>query len=146
MDIRLIRPQDRDECLRLRGALWHDGPISEHAPDLDAILAGELPAAVYVVERHDGCLGGFVEVGIRSIAEGCATSPVAYLEGWYLEPDLRGLGLGKALIQAAEDWARGRGLSEMGSDTWLDNDDGYRAHLALGYEEVERIICFRKRL
>ncbi len=146
MRVRPMRPGDRAEWLRLRVALWHDGPIEDHADDINAILAGILPMTVHVVERPDGRLGGFVEVGTRSRAEACDTSPVGYLEGWYIEPDLRGQGLGAALLQAAEAWARDQGLTEMASDTWLDNDDGHRAHLALGYAEVERIICSRKQL
>ena len=145
MLIRPVTPEDSAEWLRLRQALWH-GPTGEHGAEIEAILAGTLPMGVYVVERPDGRLGGFVEVGTRSIAEGCETSPVGYLEGWYMEADLRGRGVGAALIQTAEAWARDQGLSEMASDTWLDNDDGYRAHVALGYTEVERIICFRKQL
>ena len=145
MLIRPVTPEDSAEWLRLRQALWH-GPAGEHVAEIEAILAGTLPMGVYVVERPDGRLGGFVEVGTRSIAEGCETSPVGYLEGWYMEADLRGRGVGAALIQTAEAWARDQGLSEMASDTWLDNDDGYRAHVALGYTEVERIICFRKQL
>ena len=146
MFIRPVNPEDSDEWLRLRQALWHEGPVGGHVADIDAILAGTLPIGVYVVERPDGRLGGFVEVGTRSIAEGCETSPVGYLEGWYIEADLRGQGLGAALVQAAEAWARDQGLTEMASDTWLHNDDGHRAHLALGYAEVERIVCFRKHL
>ncbi len=145
MHIRPVHPEDSAEWLRLRQALW-DGPVGEHVAEIEAIFAGTLTMGVYVVERPDGRLGGFVEVGTRSIAEGCETSPVGYLEGWYIEADLRGQGVGAALVKTAEAWARDRGLTEMASDTWLDNDDGYRAHLALGYTEVERIICFRKRL
>lgn len=146
MLVRPVQSEDSAEWLRLRQALWHDGPVGEHVAEIDAILAGSLQMGVYVAERPDGRLGGFVEAGTRSIAEGCETSPVGYLEGWYVEADLRGRGVGAALVQAAEAWARDQGCSEMASDTWLDNSDGYRAHLALGYAEVERIICFRKRL
>ena len=49
-------------------------------------------------------------------------------------------------VKAAEDWARSQGLKEMGSDTWLENERSIRAHLALGYSEVERLIHFAKTL
>ncbi|MHB8778501.1 MAG: GNAT family N-acetyltransferase, partial [Anaerolineales bacterium] len=46
----------------------------------------------------------------------------------------------------AEDWARERGCTEMASDTWLDNEASIRAHLKLGYLEVERLVHFVKPL
>ena len=102
--------------------------------------------AVLVADRGDGSLCGFVEIGSRTYAEGCESTPVAFLEGWYVDADVRRTGIGSALIRAAEAWAVAHGYSELASDTELDNDVSLRAHLALGYEEVERQICFRKRL
>lgn len=74
------------------------------------------------------------------------TTPVAFLEGWYVDPDVRRRGLGAALLQAVEGWARARGLKELASDTTIDNAASLQAHLALGFDEVERQICFRKSL
>ena len=89
-------------------------------------------------------LAAFLEVGTRPFADGCWTSPVGYLEGWYVDEDLRGQGVGRALVLAAEEWARQQGLTEMASDTDLANEAGLRAHLALGYEESDRLIHFAK--
>lgn len=102
--------------------------------------------AVLVADRGDGSLCGFVEIGSRTYAEGCESTPVAFLEGWYVDPDVRRKGIGAELIRAAEAWAIAHGYSEMASDTELENNVSFNAHLALGYEEVERQICFRKRL
>ena len=63
-----------------------------------------------------------------------------------MDPDLGQQGAGAALVQAAEDWARSQGLSEMGSDTWQDNEANIQAHLRLGYQEKERLVHFGKRL
>ena len=71
-------------------------------------------------------------------------SPVGYIEGWFVDEDLRQLGVGRALVEAAEDWARALGLREMASDTFISNDVSLKAHLALGYEEKERLIHFAK--
>lgn len=102
--------------------------------------------AVLVADRGDGLLAGFVEIGSRNYAEGCETTPVAYLEGWYVDPDVRRAGLGSSLFRAAETWARHHGFTEIASDTELGNEVSLQAHLALGFDEVERQICFRKRL
>ena len=77
--------------------------------------------------------------------EGCSSSPVGYIEGWWVDQDLRGSGIGAALVGAAEHWAHSIGLSELASDAELPNVASQAAHRALG-EEVDRIVCFRKRL
>jgi aminoglycoside 6'-N-acetyltransferase I len=63
-----------------------------------------------------------------------------------VDEDLREQGIGKALVKAAEVWARSQGLTEMGSDTWLENDISIQAHLKMGYEEAERLVHFIKKL
>lgn len=148
MNIRPVTRADRDEWLRMRTALYPDSAPEEIDEWLDNADKGTLlvGVAVLVAERGDGRLAGVVEISLRSYAEGCVTTPVAFLEGWYVDPDVRRQGIGAKLVRAAEDWARERGLAEIASDTQIDNDVSLRAHLALGFEEVERQICFRKRL
>ncbi len=92
----------------------------------------------------DGELVGFVEAALRKWAEGCSTSPVGYIEGWYVQPEHRRAGVGGRLIEAAEDWARARGCTEMGSDAELWNEVSHAAHRALGYTEATRLLCFSK--
>ena len=50
------------------------------------------------------------------------------------------------LVAAAEDWARGRGFADLGSDTDLDNELSRQVHMKLGFEEASRTVTFRKRL
>jgi aminoglycoside 6'-N-acetyltransferase I len=129
----------------MRLALWPDEPTAAEASDMDDWLSRP-DAVVFVAARADGRLGGFAEAATRPYAEGCATSPVAYLEGWYVDPDLRRRGVGRALVAAVEQWARAAGLQEFASDALLDNVTSHRAHARLGFAEVERIVCFRKSL
>jgi aminoglycoside 6'-N-acetyltransferase I len=103
-------------------------------------------AALFVAERPDGSVCGFVEAGTRPYVDGCDTSPVGYIEAWYVDPDMRRSGVGRALLRAAEDWARSRGYAEMGSDALLANEVSHRAHVASGYAEVDRVVQFRKPL
>ena len=143
--IRPLEKSDDDEWFRMRITLWPDTTEQEMRADLD-IWRNDPDNATFVIDRGDGHLGGFIEMGQRKYAEGCETSPVAYIEGWYVDEDLRGQGCGKALVMAGEDWARQQALTEIASDTWLDNENSIQAHLALGYEEAERLITFRKKL
>ena len=126
-------------------ALFPEQSAEEAAHGMREWLARD-DAAVFITERADGTACGYVEVGSRRYADGCDTSPVGYVEAWYVDPDARRQGYGRALLVAAEDWARARGYREMASDTQLDNDMSRQAHARIGYEEVDRIIQFRKPL
>ncbi len=106
-----------------------------------------MPLSILVAETDAGELIGFLEVGLRSHADGCdARVPVGFVEGWFVSERHRSKGVGAKLLAAAEDWARGRGCIEMASDTWLDNDNSQRVHEALGFEVVDRCIHYRKAL
>lgn len=148
--VRAAKPQDCAALARLRHALWPDSSIEEHAEELARLLAGErlgtLPEVILVAEAQ-GEIAGFAEAGLRSHADGCdASHPVGYLEGWYVVGEWRRRKVGARLLAAAEGWARAQGCREMASDTWLDNFDSQRAHQALGFEEVDRCVTYRKLL
>jgi aminoglycoside 6'-N-acetyltransferase I len=112
------------------------------------------PLEVLVAEeedegRSDGeppRLVGLAELNLRNYAEGCRTDRVGYLEGWWVDPEHRRRGVGGALVRAALDWAREQGCTEFASDTTPDNEVSQRAHAALGFEEVERTVCYRRPL
>jgi len=127
----------------MRHALWPDEVGLDG--EIAAYLASRfIDAVTFVAERPTGGLAGFVEVGTRSYAEGCETQPVAYIEGWYVDPDWRRQSVGRALLGAVEAWARTAGHREVGSDVELDNTVSLAAHRAAGYEEVVRLVCFRR--
>jgi aminoglycoside 6'-N-acetyltransferase I len=140
--VRHIQAADRREWVRMRCALWPDEPEEELATELEGWLARGF--AILVSPRHKGGLDGFVEVSIRNYAEGCATDRVAYIEAWYVDEDRRGRGIGRALIAAAEAWARTQQCRELASDAKLTNAASHRAHERLGFVEQERIVCYKK--
>jgi aminoglycoside 6'-N-acetyltransferase I len=145
MIIRKITEQDRSEWARLRDALW-PGSLDAHEKETQAYFASKSTSPVVFVGEWEGQVVGFLELGFRPYAPGCNSSPVPFIEGWYVEPGVRKQGLGRALVAAAEAHARSEGHSEIASDAELDNDDGLAAHKALGYSIIERIACFRKPL
>ena len=122
------------------------GTIDEdHTSDMAALLRRP-DAAVFIAMRPDGSVCGYVEAAARSYADGCSTSPVGYIEAWYIDPDVRRQGYGRALLDAAEGWAVEQGYREMASDALLDNDVSHEAHKRSGYVEVDRVITYRKPL
>lgn len=147
LEVRRATAADRDEWRRMRTSLW---PLeaSDHDDEIEAYLRApdDAGAAAFVALRAEEGLAGFVELRLRDFAEGCTSSPVAYVEGWWVDTDSRRRGVGEALMAAAEDWARNRGLRELASDCDFDNEASLSAHLALGFDEAERVICLRKDL
>lgn len=129
----------------MRVALLPDDPTHE-SETRRYFESSDGQAVTLVAERPQGGLGAFVEVGSRSLAEGCDTQPVAYIEGWYVDPDLRRQRIGTTLIQAAAAWAQANGFSELASDAELANEVSHAAHRALGFVEIVRIVCFRREL
>jgi aminoglycoside 6'-N-acetyltransferase I len=149
--IRLTQRSDAAELAQLYFALWPDSPVEAHGRELGARLEGKpssgMPLINLVAEISDGHLIGFVEVSLRSHADGCDPSqPVAFIEGWYVAPEYQRQGIGRRLLAAAEDWARSLGCIEMASDTQIDNHVSQIAHQVLGYDVVDRCVHFRKRL
>ncbi len=143
-------PADRDSLIAMRAALWPESPAAEHQQAVDALLAGQplssTPLSIIVAESS-GELAGFIEVDIRSHADGCdPTRPVGYVEGWYVADAHRRAGVGKALMDAAAEWAVSQGCRELASDALIENQPSIEAHLALGFEVVDRCINFRRGL
>jgi aminoglycoside 6'-N-acetyltransferase I len=129
----------------MRKALWEECPDEEQVREIEEI-SGNDGLEVFFAERPGGGLCGFLEASIRPWADGCETRPVGYIEGWYVDPDMRRRGLGRALVEAAEAWARSRGCHQMASDAELWNEVSHRAHGALGYGETARLVLFKKDL
>jgi aminoglycoside 6'-N-acetyltransferase I len=148
-----VRPVVRADAaawLRMRQALWPEDERGGgwHAKEIEEFLAGRLkmPLAVLVAVDEADAPSGFVELFIRPYAEDCDTDRVAYLEGWYVEPEFRRRGVGRALIAASEQWGRDQGCTEFGSDALIDNTISAAAHQALGFVETAQIRCFKKDL
>lgn len=146
IQVRPAVPTDAPAWLRMRCTFWLDGSESEHADEINAFFAGRSREPLHVLLAFDnsGTAVGLAELSIRKYAEGCVTDRVAYLEGWYVVPESRRRGVGRALVSAAEEWARAQGCAEFASDALLDNDVSAAAHRASGFEETVQIRCFRK--
>jgi len=144
--VRPLQPDtDRAEWIRMRHALWPEVDEQVHMRE-EAAQLEPVSATVFVVDRGDGKLGGFAEALIKDWAEGCFSGRVAYVEGWYVDEDLRGQGWGRALVAKIEEWARSMGCTELASDTWVDNTGSQQAHLRLGFTEYLRLTHYRKDL
>jgi len=146
--VRAATPSDKQAWLRMRRALWPNDEGDSHTREIDEFFAGRLqmPLEVLLALDESGRAIGFAELSIRPYAEDCETDRVAYLEGWYVDPHARRQGVGRALVVAAENWAKRQGCTEFGSDALLDNHISAAAHRAVGFTETVQLRCFRKSL
>jgi aminoglycoside 6'-N-acetyltransferase I len=132
--------------LQLRMALW-PADRAEHLPEMQELCAQADRYAQFVAYSDAGEPQGLVEVALRSdYVNGTETSPVGFLEGLYVDPAFRRQGIAAKLVYTAEQWVKQQGCSEMASDALLDNEASHAMHRALGFEETERVVYFRKRL
>jgi aminoglycoside 6'-N-acetyltransferase I len=100
---------------------------------------------VFIAEDNE-CVYGFIELSIHETAPGCLTQNIGFIEGWFVKPDYRRLGIGKMLVKAGEKWAISIGCKEMASDTTTMYPISPIAHIAMGYEEVNVPLHYRKSL
>ncbi len=144
--VRAVRANDASEWFRLRKFLWDESSDEEHRMEMLDIYEHHETQLVLVAEAEGGKLIGFLEASIRPFVEDCHSDHVGYLEGWFVEPQYRKHGIGRTLVKAAENWARGKGCTEMASDAEIGNDLSLKAHQTLGYEETSRLVHLRKDL
>jgi aminoglycoside 6'-N-acetyltransferase I len=141
---------DRDALAKMRALLWPQSKLEDHRKEFDALLKGTattLPLTIFVSCDEMGMLTGFIEVDLRSHADGCdPTRPVGYIEGWFVHEAYRKKGVGAVLMRAAEEWSRSHGCHEIASDALIDNEPSQHAHASLGFEVVDRCVHFRKAL
>ncbi|MBI3788945.1 MAG: GNAT family N-acetyltransferase [Ignavibacteriales bacterium] len=147
VSIRPVELKDSAAWEQMREALWPSAS-GEHASEIAKFFSGnhDITEEVLVACNESGELVGFVELSIRSHAEGCSSHRIAYLEGWFITPSARRKGIGKILVEAAEQWGRTQGCCELASDTEIENHTSIAAHQSLGFSEVTRSNCFRKTL
>ena len=144
MHVRPAQESDRAAWLEMRRTLWPDPDYS--LEEFQEQITDFIARGVAFIAFEGDVPVGFAEVSLRPYAEGCKSSPVAFLEGWFVAEAHRGRGVGRALLERVEQWGREQNCTELGSDTWLDNLDSQRAHEKLGFEDVERLVSFRKSL
>jgi len=130
----------------MRKRLWPEWPDDLHDAEIREMIDLHELRAVLVHPREQGGLGGFIEIHIRRRLNNAASDRVVYIEGWYVDEDLRRQGVGQALMDAAASWALERGLTELASDTDIDNPISQKAHKKFGFDEVYRLVHYLKDL
>lgn len=134
MNIRPYTSEDRPQLQVLAQSLWPDE--ADYEPGREHVFVAEI----------EGRLIGFASLSVREYVNDCEHCPCPHLEGWFVHDSHRGNGIGRALICAVEDWARGQGFTELTSDTWTWNKASITAHARVGFALTSEIQYFRKNL
>lgn len=142
----MIKQAEQADALtlaKLAIQMWEDNTVSGLESEFAELIGSE--AAVCFIQYAEDKPIGFAQCQLRrDYVEGTETSPVGYLEGIFVQEEFRHKGYAKELLQKCEKWAKGKHCSEFASDCELDNVNSLKFHLAMGFEEANRVICFRK--
>lgn len=147
MKIEACESADHPGWLRLRQALWPDSTREQHLAEMNLLASNRGRYVNFIAYSRSREAIGLAEASIRSdYVNGTESSPVAFLEGLYVVPQARRQRVGAALVDAVADWARAAGCRELASDAVLENSISHVVHRALGFEETERVVFFRRKL
>lgn len=143
MEIRPVLTQEVDLLAALAAKLWPHHSKEELSEEFCEFLSCGIIFAAF----EDSQMVGFAQCSLRNdYVEGCSYSPVGYLEGIFVLEEYRQKGISRQLLSCCEVWAKKQGCRESASDCELDNTQSLSFHLACGFEEANRIICFKKTL
>lgn len=143
--IKIATPKDTLVLAELAMQMWSNHMLSELDADFAETVRNK--DAVCFIKYVGDIPVGFAQCQLRhDYVEGTHSSPVGYLEGIFVVPEHQHKGYAKELLHECELWAKEKGCSEFASDCELDNTNSFNFHIAMGFEEANRVICFRKDL
>lgn len=143
--IRKSTASDSIALSQLAILLWPDHAFEEMKQEIETLLSN--PHAAFFLDFDQDVPVGFAQCQLRyDYVEGTTSSPVGYLEGVFVLENHRKQGVATRLLQHCEQWARDNGCVEFASDCEITNSDSYAFHMKFGFQEANRIICFRKNL
>lgn len=142
--IRIANKNDSKKVAILAHMMWSSS-IEELTKEFAQLIESD-EGEIFLAEEN-GQIIAFAQCQLRhDYVEGTDSSPVGYLEGIFVKEEFRNKNYAKNLLRECEKWAKAKGCNEFASDCELNNDASLKFHLKLGFEEVNRIICFTKTL
>ena len=144
----MIKIATKDNALvvaKLAIQMWEDNSVEGLTEEFIELIKKD-DAQIFIKFVEDKAVG-FAQCQLRyDYVEGTEFSPVGYLEGIFVADEYRGRGFAKELLSECQKWAKEKGCQEFASDCELDNVTSLKFHMAMGFEEANRIICFTKKL
>jgi GNAT superfamily N-acetyltransferase len=140
----LIRPGrtvDADDIAQLTGHLGYDVSASDVATRLSHILARS--DQQFWVAELDGRAVGWLHA---AIAEHVDAEPFVVISGLVVDQRQRRKGIGRLLMEHAEEWARKRGYSIVRLSSTSLRTAAHRFYEQLGYRNIKTQYSFAKGL
>ena len=142
--IEIMTRENMSHCYEMTKKLWPYIDEVELREEVEIYLSSDKYIS-YMYKAEDDKYLGFIQLSIRNdYVEGSTSSPVAYIEGIYVDKNSRGLGIAKKLVEAAEDWGKSKNCKQLASDTEIENQLSIDFHTSMGFEEENRVVCFTK--
>ena len=139
--IRVARQSDADEIAHLTRQLGYDLTKSDAADRLSRILM-RADQRVFVAD-----IGGRATGWIHAVlVEYVDAEAFALIGGLVVDRVHRGSGIGRALVDAAENWARERGVSMVRLSSTVARTAAHRFYEKLGYTKIKTQHSFIKPL
>lgn len=143
--IKKATKKDVEIVANLALLLWPNHHLKELEQEFLELLESK-KSAIFLKYINENAVG-FAYVNLRNdYVEGSSSSPVGYLEGIFVKEEFHKRGFAKELLESCEKWAKEQGVKEFASDCEITNQKSLSFHKALGFSEVNKIICFIKKL
>ncbi len=143
VSIREARTEDADRIAVLCGQLGYPVTAAEIEERLGSQTARRGASVVYVADLPDRPVAGWVQAFVREIL---LVDRNAELGGLVVDETQRGRGVGWALIEAVEEWARAQGCKSVWVRSNVIREGAHRFYQHIGYEVVKTQVTFRKAL
>ena len=127
---------------KLAGQLGYESSSERIAARLNELRASE-ERNVLVAEDASGAIVGWIGMYVFRTVTG---EPRAEISGLVVDEAMRSRGIGESLLEAAEHWARGKGLRAIGLHCNVIRERAHGFYLRHGYRETKTQKVFHKPL
>ncbi|HEY1583449.1 MAG TPA: GNAT family N-acetyltransferase, partial [Chthoniobacterales bacterium] len=138
--IRPARLEDAAEIAELSRQLGYPTTAGEMSGRLQRVLGGS-DYLIAVAEAADGSLLGWVGAEYRILLE---IGEEVEIVGLIVRQGARRLGVGRALLGSAEEFARSRGLNSIRVRSNVTRPESHPFYERMGYARVKTQHCYRK--
>ena len=142
MKIRLATILDAAAMAPLAGQLGYPASASDIAERLSN-LVGKEGNVVIVAEDGDGFIAGWTHV---FVSHRLTSGPVAELGGLVVNEECRSAGVGTAIMEAAEEWARAQGCGTLRVRSNIVRKRAHDFYKKLGYSRKKQQSVLEKML
>jgi GNAT superfamily N-acetyltransferase len=139
MAVRTIAESDIPAAAALIGQLGYEMPQPEFQRRLKAVL-GQADHRIWVFD-DGGDAVGLLHAFFRPALD---KPPEVIVQALVIEASQRSKGVGEALMQVTEAWAREKGCTSVALYSRVDRDRAHRFYERLGYEKKLASVQLRK--